>query len=122
MRYGLNMAMLLRIAIFGLFWWKREYLLRYKDGIYFLNIYFLSLLIYLGLGFLPQLGGRGSIYFYFFEIILASMLIKTEVNRKHKIGVLILFLLLGTYRQITFFSEWGDEFIPYKYDFLSWCI
>ena len=122
MRYGLNMAMLLRIAIFGLFWWKRDSLLRYKDGIYFLNIYFLSLLIYLGLGFLPQLGGRGSIYFYFFEIILASMLIKTEVNRKHKIGVLILFLLLGTYRQITFFSEWGDEFIPYKYDFLSWCI
>ena len=122
MRYGLNMAMLLRIAIFGLFWWKRDSLLRYKDGIYFLNIYFLSLLIYLGLGFLPQLGGRGSIYFYFFEIILASMLIKTDVNRKHKIGCLILFLLLGTYRQITFFSEWGDEFIPYKYDFLSWCI
>lgn len=118
-RYGLNMAMLLRIVIFSLLWWKRESLLIYKEGIYFLNIYFLSLLIYLGLGFLPQLGGRGSTYFYFFEIILASMIIKSEKNRKHRLAFFIFFLLLGTYRQISFFSEWEDDFIPYKYNFLS---
>lgn len=117
MRYGLNLAMLLRLMIFILFWWKRRFFLLYEDGKLYFNIYFLSLIIYLGLGFLPQLGGRGSIYFYFFEVILVPMLICAETNKKYKFAYLLFFIILSVYRQISFFSEWGSDFIPYKYDF-----
>lgn len=114
---GLNMAMILRVVIFLLFWHKRESLLQFKNGGYFLNIYFLSLLIYLGLGFLPQLGGRGSIYFYFFELILAAMLI---VKEQRKIFLFTcFFFLLSVYRQISFFNQWGSEYIPYQLDLYS---
>jgi hypothetical protein len=111
---GFNMAMILRIIIFFFFWKGRIIIQKYKNGSFFLNIYFLSLLIYLGLGFLPQLGGRGSLYFYVFELILAAMLItKTQ---KYKYYILVFFFVVSVYRQISFFNQWGEDYIPYSSD------
>ena len=73
--YGLNMAMLLRLISFGILFYFKNKISNYKYTNYFINLYFISLFIYLGFGFLPQLGGRGSIYFYYFEFILISMLL-----------------------------------------------
>lgn len=115
--YGLNLAMLLRVIIFWLFWYKRYTVVQFKNGKYFFNIYFLSLMVYLGFGFLPQLAGRGSIYFYFYELILAGMVISKE--NKFKLLITFFFLCISIYRQITFFGEWGDKFIPYQSDLKS---
>lgn len=112
--YGLNFAMLLRVVTFFLFWYRKDSILQFKYGGYFFNIYFLSLLLYLGLGFLPQLAGRGSIYFYFYELILAGMVVSKE--NKLKLLIAFFFLCISIYRQITFFAEWKYDFIPYKSD------
>lgn len=116
---GLNIAMLLRVSVFLLFWNKKESILQFKYGGYFLNIYFLSLLIYLGLGFLPQLGGRGSIYFYFFELILAPMLIVKEYKKRTKMLLAFFFLSISLYRQFSFFAQWSGDYIPYKSNLYS---
>lgn len=115
--YGLNLAMLLRLITFSLFWCNRNAISQFSYGTYFFNIYFLSLLIYLGFGFLPQLGGRGSIYFYFFELILAGMVIAKE--SKYKLQFAFFFFSISIYRQLSFFAEWRDVFIPYKSDLNS---
>lgn len=109
---GLNMAMLLRLSFFFLFFYERKYIMEYPLGPYFLNLYFVSLLIYLGLGFFPQLAGRGSAYFYFFEFFMPTFLV-FKTTKKKKYLYFILFVLLGLYRQITFFHEWQDDYIPY---------
>jgi hypothetical protein len=72
---GLNITMVLRIAIFLIFIYYKDKIIEYPNGSLYINIYFVSLMIYLSLGSLPQLGGRGSIYFYFLEFILIPMLI-----------------------------------------------
>lgn len=113
---GLNLAMLLRLVIFFIFYKEKFYISQYKDGPFYLNLYFVSLSIYLGFGFLPQLGGRGSIYFYFMELILSAMIIN-KVSLK-SFFYLMFFLIVGTYRQISFFSIWYEDYIPYKSDLL----
>jgi hypothetical protein len=112
MSLGLNMAMLLRTSIFIVFWKGREIFQSYKYGFFFFNAYFLSLLIYLGLGFLPQLGGRGSLFFYVFEIVLAAMLI--DRVHKYKFFIISFFMLLSIYRQLSFFNQWSSDYIPYS--------
>lgn len=110
---GINSAMLLRLIIFGIFYYNKEIITKYKRGVYFFNIYFLSLCIYLGLGFIPQLGGRSSLYFYFFEIILAAIIIK-ESSKLYRIVYLSIFICISIMRQISFFTEWSEFYIPYK--------
>lgn len=112
-----NLAMLLRIIIFLIFYKERYCISQYKDGIFYLNLYFVSLFIYLGFGFLPQLAGRGSIYFYFMELILSAMIMSRE--RRSSFFYLIFFLSVGMYRQISFFSIWHEDYIPYKSELLS---
>jgi len=113
---GFNLAMLLRLIIFLIFYKERYCISQYKDGTFYLNLYFVSLFVYLGFGFLPQLGGRGSIYFYFMELILAAMIIKR--GRQNSFFYLIFFLFVGMYRQISFFSVWYEDYIPYKSELL----
>ena len=115
---GLNLSMLLKSVTFILFYYYRDKLSEYKFGEYFLNIYYISLLVYLGLGFLPQLSGRGSIYFYFVEIILAAMIVVKEVGIR-RVLVMAFFMLVCVYRQINFFTLWGHDYIPYKNSLLN---
>lgn len=111
--YGLNMAMLLRLTNFGILFYFKDKVLSYKYGGYFINLFFISLFIYLGFGFLPQLGGRGSIYFYYFEFILIAMLL-TRLYGLKKIFFFSLFAGIALMRQLIFFREWADDYIPYK--------
>ncbi len=111
--YGLNMAMLLRLTSFGILFYFKNKISNYKYADYFINLYFISLFIYLGFGFLPQLGGRGSIYFYYFEFILISMLL-TRLYGLKKIFFFSLFTGIAFLRQFSFFNEWAEDYIPYK--------
>lgn len=113
-RFGLNLAMLLRLTVFLIFYMYRHEIEKNEKGVVLFNYYFLSMLIYLGLGFLPQLSGRGSIYFYIAEVILIPMVLYSIPNLKKKAMVFAFFLLIGTYRQVSFFKTASEEFLPYK--------
>lgn len=114
MRYGINMAMLLRLIVLYIFYKYKEEISKTEFGTLFFNYYFLALLLYLGLGFLPQLSGRGSIYFYIFEVILIPIVIYNTPKQRIKTCIFLFFILIGTYRQISFFKSTNGEFIPYK--------
>lgn len=109
---GLNITMLLRIFIFLTFIHYKDKITEHPNGSLFINIYFVSLMFYLALGALPQLGGRGSVYFYYLEFILVPMLISNLRGIARPVW-LLLFLALSVWRQIDFFSEWADDYIPY---------
>lgn len=110
---GLNSAVLIRAFVFGSCYYFKDKLLAIPHMSYFINIYFLSLLIYTALGFAPQVGGRGSIYFSFFEIILISNLIFVLTDWK-RILFFITFVGFSIYRQLQFFDQWTDDYIPLK--------
>lgn len=116
MNVGFNRTMLLRIIIFVLFYINRKVISQYKFGDLFFNLYFVSILMYMGFGFLPQLAGRGSIYFSYMELILAGILVC--IPRK---GIMYFgfFLLICVWRQISFFNAWSQDFIPYKNELFS---
>lgn len=116
MNLGFNRTMLLRIIIFALFYMNRRVILKYKYGELFFNLYFVSLMMYMGLGFLPQLAGRGSIYFSYMELVLAGMLVRVPRNG---IFYFIFFVVICVWRQISFFNAWSQDFIPYKNELLS---
>ena len=114
---GLNMAMVLRVVIFILFYLNRNYISVYKYGSLIFNVYFFSLFFYLALGFLPQLSIRGTQAFYLAEIILAAMVVRNAIY--YRWAYFLFFLVVGIYRQVSFFtSEQGMiDYIPYKYIF-----
>lgn len=114
LRYGINLAMLLRLVTLFIFYKYKDNIEKDNNGALFFNYYFLSLLIYLGLGFLPQLSGRGSIYFYIFEIVTLSALLYHTNSLKRKMIIFLFFITIGTYRQLSFFIGAKDEFLPYK--------
>lgn len=114
LRYGINLAMFLRLIILLIFYRHRKDIEKDEKGVLYFNYYFLSMLIYLGLGFLPQLSGRGSIYFYIFETVTLSALLYNIHSSKRKMMIFLFFVTIGIYRQLSFFIAAGDEFLPYK--------
>lgn len=115
--FGFNLAMLLRILIFGYLWRYRLLIGQYSYGYFFLNSYFVSLIFYLSFGFLPQLAGRGSLYFSVFEFILPAMVIAK--NKKAYCGILF-FLFVSIYRQFSLFTGNGsDDYLPYHSAFFQ---
>lgn len=110
---GLNTTVLLRAFVFFLCYHYRQKLSGIPRMEYFLNIYFLSLFIYTAFGFAPQVAGRGSIYFSFFEIILIADLVYA-LKGWQKYLVFGLFVGFSLYRQISFFGQWSFDYIPYK--------
>lgn len=118
---GLNMAMLLRLTFFGIFYKNRGLMISDKQYDSLLNLYFVSLLIYLGFGFLPQIAGRGGLYFNILEIVLAAKVLHALPNRnKEKYVIFAFFVAVSLYRQLSLFtSELGRElFLPYQ----SWLV
>jgi len=109
---GINLAMLIRIIVLAIFLFYKNKLSNFKYGPYLVNLYFLSIIIYLGFGFLSQISIRGSLYFYFIEFILAPMLIFKTVGLQ-RILLFTFFLGISIYRQISFFTEWSINYIPY---------
>lgn len=84
---------------------------------YVCNIYFYGIIIYLLFGFLPQLGGRGALYFVIYEMILVPFIV-SKLKNKFILFFLGYFLVLGlsAYRWLSFFSSELNRFsyIPYS--------
>ena len=118
MTTGLNITMIFKLFTLGIFIYNKTIISKFKDGYFFLNIYFLSSFMYLGLGFLPQLANRGSLYFYSLEYILAAMIIHR--TQKYRFLYFSFFMLVSIYRQIAFFNGLGhQDYIPYKSSIFS---
>ncbi len=110
---GLNIVVFIRIIILFYCIYKYKYLSKYKYSAFFINAYFISLVIYIGLGFIPQVAARGSIYFSITEIIISANLIHT-IKGKTKIFFLVSYILFLAFKQWSFFNEWHIDYIPYK--------
>ncbi len=110
---GLTTAVLFRGALFFLCWWNRERLGAIEGMPFFTNLFFLSLVVYLALGFAPQLGGRGSTYFAFLEVILSANLVASFRTRP-AIVFFGFFALLSAYRMFNSLQNWADAYIPYR--------
>lgn len=110
---GFNSALLIRSSLFTLCYFRKCYI---KSNLfpYLLNIYFLSIVFYLALGFIPQLGGRGTLYFAYFEVILVPLYINSFESKPRNLFILVL-LLFTVMRYIQFFSSDFNisQYIPY---------
>ena len=114
---GLTFSIFLRGGIIMLclsvFWKKIE---ENKNYLLIFNIYYIGYIFYLVLNSLPQLGGRGSLYFQQFELLLFPILLTLIKNRLLQLLMLLFFV---------FYAYWGlnttitsqDAFIPYKHIF-----
>lgn len=110
---GINSAVMLRAFVFFICFYFRDKSSATPYNSLFMNIYFLSLLIYTALGFAPQVAGRGSIYFSFFEIILVSNLIFV-LRGWPCVIFFVIFTSFSAYRHLQFFGQWEENYIPYK--------
>lgn len=110
---GLNTAVLIRAFLFFSCYYFRKELVRLPKMSLYINIYFLSMVIYTAFGFAQEIAVRGSIYFSFFEIILSANLIFALKGWK-KVMYFCIFVGFSIYRQINFFNEWPGSYIPYK--------
>ncbi len=83
-----------------------------------LNIYFLSILLYLLLSFSASIGGRIVLYFSVFEILIIPFIIHFYWKKKTGLLVFMLFLILNIYQFFSFLFSYSDIFVPYKCLFL----
>ena len=87
-----------------------------KEISYIQKIYLLGILIYLLFGFLPQLGGRGSLYFSVYEMVLVPYIVY-HFRKRHLICLTSLLAILGlsVFRIVSFFSDSFNyqSYIPY---------
>lgn len=113
-KLGFNTAILIRIFVVSLCYYYRANI----KSIFFplmLNIYHLSIIIYLIIGpIIPQLGGRGALYFSYFDIILIPFVIKAASGFNQYV-LFFLFFLLTLLRIFQFFhDDFNYElYVPY---------
>lgn len=112
-KLGLNSAIVIRLIIFSLAYSYRNRIQNPQFPL-LLNIYFYSIVLYLALGFIPQLGGRGTLYFAYFDIILVPMIISSS-TKYHRLMIVLVILLLSFLRFLTFFaSDFNfEQYVPY---------
>lgn len=79
-----------------------------------LNIYFLSILLYLILSFSSSIGGRIILYFSITEILIIPYLFKFYMNMKFGALIFILFLSFNIYQYFSFLTSYSDIYIPYR--------
>ncbi len=110
---GFNTAVVIRcfVVIMTYFFLKRTS----RDNASVLNLYFLSIFIYLSLSFIPQIGGRGSQYFSVLDLILIPHLIK-EYRGFWRMSMIVLFIGLSVLRFGQFFKDDYNRqcYVPYK--------
>lgn len=100
---GITFSVILRLLIILyaiIFYWK--VLDENQDMRVVFNIYYFGYLFYLVFNSFPQLGGRGSVYFQQFELLLLPFLFVYGKNKL--INLFFLFFLI-------FYSFWGVETI-----------
>lgn len=112
---GLNTAVFIRCFIFVLAYYMLSGT-AYENH-QFLNLYFLSIIIYLALGFIPQIGGRGSAYFSILDIFLIPQLISVSKSGTKRFVLILGFILLAILRYVHFFgSNFNyDSYVPYVF-------
>lgn len=115
---GLNSAVLLRTIFFCLYYNFRDRLRQIPYLPHLLNCYFLSLLIYIGFGFAPQVAGRGGVYFAALEVIISANLVYVLKGRT-KLVILFMILAISAFRLIRFIndpaqSSYNVDYLPYQ--------
>lgn len=110
---GLNAAILIRLVVFFLCFWRKN---KIKETFFplLLNIYLYSIVIFLILGIVPQVGGRASLYFSFYELFLVPMILMT-FTKCNRVIIGFCFILLALMRFLQFFMDDFNysEYVPY---------
>lgn len=114
-RTGFNAAVTIRCIVFFSAYYIFKRSKEIKPTV--LNIYFLSIFIYLLFSFLPQLGGRGTQYFAALDIILIPFIIKSYSGNMRKL-LIVVFLGIALLRFNQFFTDDfnRDHYVPYKFE------
>lgn len=114
-RFGFNTAVAIRLFTFILAYYYRKQISEYfpKYGPLFVNVYFLSLLVYVGFGFLPQMASRGGIYFHFMELLIIPMVLYVA-NNVNRTWIFVLYALFSLWRHIDMVTTYGEAYMPYK--------
>lgn len=110
---GINTAVLIRLVILFLCYWRMDKI-EEPSFPFWVNIYHYSILLYMVLGFVPQMAARGSLYFSYYELLLVPFFIQsfTRYNRLIMAGG---FILLSVLRFAQFFMDDFNysEYVPY---------
>lgn len=80
------------------------------------NVYACGIAVYLLFGFIPQLGGRGALYFVVYEMVLIPFIVYRLHRQKMMFGLsYLLILALSVYRLHAFFANDYNfqSYIPY---------
>lgn len=115
MSFGLNMAVIIRLftLVLLLMYAKRIKNRWHELGLYMINIYALSLILYIGLSFLPQLASRGVVYFHYFEIFAVPLLLSVARDYK-RFFIFFLYAAFSLYRCIEVVTTYKEWYVPYK--------
>ena len=114
-RFGFNSAVAIRLFTFIISFCYRKKIQEHfpKYGPLFVNVYFLSLVIYVGCGFLPQMASRGGVYFHFMELLIVPMVL-FSANKFNRAWIFTLYALFSLWRHIDMVTTYGDAYMPYK--------
>lgn len=111
--FGFNAAVSIRLFTFVLaFHYIKPISTRFTKGTLILNLYFLSLVLYIAFGFLPQVAARGAIYFHYVEVLIVPMIIYVA-KPWARVGVFLLYSFFALSRYITMLETHADYYIPY---------
>ncbi len=105
---GFNFSSLFRISIIFIILFFKKNILKSKFDILFFNIYFFGIIFFFIFQSLPQLGGRGSMYFQQFELLLIPIIIvniKSLYLKFLSFFLLFLYSFWGIYSTINFQDE-----------------
>lgn len=103
-----------KLSIFFLLLWKRNSLSCMSFFPKLLNIYVVSLIMWLFLSFSGSLGGRLSMYFSITEILLLPYVFWGFRKSQLKFLVYTVFMALCVYQYYSFLYEYAFVFLPYK--------
>ena len=81
---------------------------------YLFIIYYTGIILFLFLGALPQLGGRGSLYFKIFDVVIIPLIIVRIKTFFLKTILIMFFVLYSLHGVISILSQYHDVYLPYN--------
>lgn len=109
---------LYKVFVFILLFLNVEKISTYLPKYKILNLYFISILLYLLLSFSSSIGGRIILYFSIFEILVIPFIIKAYNRYILKFSISLFLIFLNIYQYLSFLYSYADIFLPYKFVFL----
>lgn len=115
---GLNTSVLLRIFILGICFFYKESLPKDSNIAFLINCYFVGLILYVALGFAPELARRGSYYFAVLEMLIVAFLLK-GLRPSIRLAFFFGFSLLEAIRLVGYLNNFPESsfnvnILPYK--------